>query len=86
MKSKKGLPSEKQLDEAVYEYLGKKMDGLEDQIEDERLKDLLVQINKLKIDHPETTSTCLENQLRLFATGFILRSIKRLLQTARFCN
>ena len=51
----KGLPSEKQLDEAVYEYLGKKMDGLEDQIEDERLKDLLVQINKLKIDHPETT-------------------------------
>ena len=49
------LTSERQLDEAVYEYLGKKMDALEDRIEDERLKDLLIQINKFKVDHPETT-------------------------------
>lgn len=49
------LDSEKQLDYAVHTYLGKKMDGLYEQLENERLKDLLNQINKLKIEHPETT-------------------------------
>ena len=43
------------LDDAVHTYLGKKMEELYDQIEDERLKSLLEQVNKNISVYPETT-------------------------------
>ncbi|MFL2451210.1 MAG: hypothetical protein ACJ0IB_04020 [Verrucomicrobiales bacterium] len=43
------------LDDAVHAYLGKKMEELYDQIEDERLKTLLEQVNKNISVYPETT-------------------------------
>ena len=46
---------EKEFDEAINTYMTKKMDYLIDQLEDNRIKDLLIQINKLKLDHPEVT-------------------------------
>ena len=47
------------------------MDGSKDQIEDERLKDLLVQINKLKIDHPETTLNSSRKSAEIICSSFL---------------
>jgi hypothetical protein len=49
------LTSEKQFDEAINIYMTKKMNYLIDQLEDNRIKKLLTQINELKQDHPEVT-------------------------------
>ena len=49
------LTSERQFDEALNVYMTKKMDHICDQLEDNRLKDILTQINQLKLNHPEVT-------------------------------
>ncbi|MDB4712330.1 hypothetical protein OAF35_06635 [Verrucomicrobiales bacterium] len=67
-----GLASEKQLDKAVHTYLGKKMDALHDQIEDDRLKDLLNQVNKNKIDHPETTLNLARKSAEIICNRFYI--------------
>ena len=74
------------LDDAVHTYLNKKMEELYDQIEDERLKSLLEQVNKNISVFPETTLNLARKSAELICKKIYNDSLQKEINKKPFDN